>query len=251
MWMLCHLGWHASNRCQDGLRHGPCKQPRDLAQQGLRRVQRVHDSDEDKRVPLVAQAAIYLVGVIVIGALALWILPAVLSRHPSHGMTAAQTLMTVNDVRTVLVAFVVAAGAAGTLWFTGRSYALNREGHVTDRYTKAVGQLGDKSSPVRVGGVYALERIGHDSAKDRTTIIYVLGAFIRERSRDPEREERPPEDLLAGIRVAGRLLQRTDNVLLDLTEADLRNTDLSRLPRDRVILERAKLEGAKLPQQPS
>ena len=134
-----------------------------------------------KRVPLVAQAVIYLLGVILIGVLALWILPAVLTRHPSHGMTAAQTLTAVNDMRTALVAFVV---AAGTLWFTGHSYALNREGHVTDRYTKPVGQLGDDSSPVRVGGVYALERIGHDSAKDRTTIIYVLGAFIRERSRE-------------------------------------------------------------------
>jgi hypothetical protein len=69
------------------------------------------------------------------------------------------------------------------VWFTARTYALNREGQVTDRYTKAVGQLGADSSPVRVGGVYALERIGNDSDKDRTTIIYVLGAFIRERSK--------------------------------------------------------------------
>lgn len=203
-----------------------------------------------RQVPLAAQAVIYLLGVILIGALALWILSAALTRHPSHGMTAPQTLMAVNDARTVLVAFIVAAGAAGTLWFTGRSYALNREGHVTDRYTKAVGQLGDDSSPVRVGGVYALERIGHDSAKDRTTIIYVLGAFIRERSRVPERKERPPEDLIAGIRVAGRLLQRS-KVQLDLREADLRNTDLSRLLKEQVNLEGAKLEGAKLPEQPS
>ena len=39
--------------------------------------------------------------------------------------------------------------------FTSRSYRLNWEGHVTDRYTKAVSQLGDESSPVRIGGVYA------------------------------------------------------------------------------------------------
>jgi hypothetical protein len=75
-------------------------------------------------------------------------------------MTAAERLAAVNDVRTPLVAFLVTIGAAGTLWFTARSFTLNREGHVTDRYTKAVSQLGDESSPVRVGGVYALERIG-------------------------------------------------------------------------------------------
>jgi hypothetical protein len=134
-----------------------------------------------------------------------------------------------------------------TTALTLRALELTEQGQVTDRYTKAVGQLGDESSPVRVGGIYALERISHDSPKDRTTIIYVLGAFIRERSRVPEREERPPEDLLAGIRVAGRLLQRSD-VQLDLTETNLRNTDLSHLPSQQVILQGAVLEGAQLPQ---
>jgi hypothetical protein len=114
------------------------------------------------------------------------------------------------------------------------------------RHTKAVGQLGSRSSPVRVGGVYALERIGHDSAKDRTTIIYVLGAFIREQSRSPDRDRQPPEDVMAGIRVVGRLLPLAQ-VQLDLRGADLRNTDLSNLLEDQVLHEGANLEGAKLP----
>ena len=54
---------------------------------------------------------------------------------------------------------------------TLRALEVTEQGQVTDRYTKAVGQLGKESSPVRVGGVYALERIGHDSSRDRTTII--------------------------------------------------------------------------------
>src|SRR5438552_2428405 len=100
---------------------------------------------------------------------------------------------------------------------TLRAVELTEQGQVTDRYTKAVGQLGDGSSPVRVGGIYALERIGHDSSKDQTTIIYVLGAFIRERSRVPERDEHPPEDVMAGIRVVGRLLPLSE-VKLDRVE---------------------------------
>jgi hypothetical protein len=70
-------------------------------------------------------------------------------------MTAAEQLKAVNDVRTPLVGFVVLLGSAATLWFTARTYLLGREGQVTDRYTKAVGQLGDVQAPVRVGGVYA------------------------------------------------------------------------------------------------
>jgi hypothetical protein len=82
----------------------------------------------DKQVLLIVQAAIYILDVLVTGALALGILPAVLTRHPAHGMAPAQTLLAVNDVRTALVAFPVAAGAAGTLWFTGHGYGSTGKG---------------------------------------------------------------------------------------------------------------------------
>jgi hypothetical protein len=95
--------------------------------------------------------------------------------------------------------------------------------------------------------VYALERIAKDSAKDRTTIIYVLGVFIRERSRLPrEREDDPPEDVKAGIRVTARLL-RLSTVRLNLRDADLRNVDMSNMPMAQLQLEGADLRGAVLP----
>ncbi|MGH3218423.1 MAG: hypothetical protein ACRDPY_06785 [Streptosporangiaceae bacterium] len=36
---------------------------------------------------------------------------------------------------------------------------------MTDRYTKAIEQLGHDKLDVRIGGIYALERIARDSAK--------------------------------------------------------------------------------------
>ena len=126
---------------------------------------------------------------VALGVLVEWTLPALLTRHPSRGMTAAERLKAANDVRAPLVGFLVALGAAGTLWFTARTYRLNQDGHVTDRYTSAVGQLGDDSAHVRVGGIYALERIGNDSAKDRRTIVYVweLSFVTDQRRADPVR----------------------------------------------------------------
>jgi uncharacterized protein YjbI with pentapeptide repeats len=187
----------------------------------------------------------------VLAGLTLWILPALLTRQPSRGMTASERLKAVNDVRPPLVAFLIAVGTAGTLWFTSRTYVLSREGHVTDRYTKAVGQLGDETPAVRIGGVYALERIGNDSPKDRTTIIYVLGAFIRERSKIlRERQDEPSEDVKAGLRVVGRLLVGSD-ATLDLRGADLRNADLTSLPQSQVLLDGAKIQGAILPEAAS
>jgi hypothetical protein len=53
---------------------------------------------------------------------------------------------------------------------------------VTDRYTKAIEQPGSGKLDVRIGGIYALERIVHDSRWDHPTVLEVLAAFIREHS---------------------------------------------------------------------
>ena len=65
-----------------------------------------------------------------------------------------------------------------------RTHELTEQGQVTDRYTKAIEQLGSDKLDVRIGGIYALERIARDSAKDHPTVMEVLTAFIREHSRD-------------------------------------------------------------------
>ena len=74
--------------------------------------------------------------------------------------------------------------AAGALVFTARNFTLSREGQVTDRYTKAVEQLGSDKIDVRIGGIYALERIARDSARDHPTAMEVLTAFIRDHSHE-------------------------------------------------------------------
>jgi len=55
---------------------------------------------------------------------------------------------------------------------------------VADRYTKAIEQLGSDKFDVRIGGIYALERIARDSARDHPTVMDVLAAFIREHSHE-------------------------------------------------------------------
>ena len=44
---------------------------------------------------------------------------------------------------------------------------------------------------VRIGGIYALERIARDSARDHSTIMEVLAAFIREHSHEQWPPPRP------------------------------------------------------------
>jgi len=48
-----------------------------------------------------------------------------------------------------------------------RTHELTEQGQITDRYTKAVEQLGSDKLDVRIGGIYALERVAWDSAVRR------------------------------------------------------------------------------------
>jgi hypothetical protein len=67
---------------------------------------------------------------------------------------------------------------------TGRTLQTAQQGQITDRYTKAVDQLGSTDPAVRLGGIYALERLTHDSPSDQTTIMKVLVSYIRLHARD-------------------------------------------------------------------
>jgi hypothetical protein len=66
-----------------------------------------------------------------------------------------------------------------------RTLDVTRTEQVGDRYLRAVEQLGSDIREVRIGAIYALERVTVDSAKDQPTVVEVLAAFVRERSRGP------------------------------------------------------------------
>ena len=128
------------------------------------------------------------------------------------------------------------------------------EGHITDRFTKAIAQLGDTEMAIRLGGIYALERIAKDSEKDHGPIMEVLTAYVRENA--PRQAEAPqtapaplPTDLQAILTVLGRREttgknRGTDRLDLNhtrLTRADLRGAELGG-----VNLYEADLRGADL-----
>jgi uncharacterized protein YjbI with pentapeptide repeats len=53
------------------------------------------------------------------------------------------------------------------------------ERRVTELYTKAADQLGSDKAPVRLAGLYALERLAQDNPSQRQTIVNVLCAYLR------------------------------------------------------------------------
>lgn len=86
-----------------------------------------------------------------------------------------------------------------------RSVEAAQEGQITERFTRAVEQLGDESVSVRLGGIYALERISRDSERDHWTIMEVLSAYVRENA--PSRGKADitlGADIKAVLKVLGR-----------------------------------------------
>lgn len=53
------------------------------------------------------------------------------------------------------------------------------ERRITELYAAAVEQLGSEKAPVRLGGLYALERLAQDNPGHRQTVVEVLCAYLR------------------------------------------------------------------------
>lgn len=53
------------------------------------------------------------------------------------------------------------------------------ERRITELYAKGVEQLGADKAPVRLGGLYALERLAQDNPAHRQTVVNVICAYLR------------------------------------------------------------------------
>ena len=144
--------------------------------------------------------ALAVVGVAAVVAL-VWPITDLIAAHDVNLLTGSQRAMQMQSaretVRTQLLTLGAGLFAAGALVYTARNFTLSRrtfqlteQGQVTDRYTKAIEQLGSDKLDVRIGGIYALERVARDSARDHQTVMEVLAAFIRGHSS----EQWPPPE---------------------------------------------------------
>lgn len=88
------------------------------------------------------------------------------------------------------------------LCLTARTVYLTRETHLTDRLTKAVDQLGHERPEVRVGGVYALQRLANNSPIDRTMITNILRGYLVARAARTTQRPAPVAPIAPDIQTA-------------------------------------------------
>ncbi len=187
-----------------------------------------------------------------------------------------------NGIRTTFAQALGGAALLIGLFFTWRNLRISQEGQITDRFTKAINQLGESGPEklaIRLGGIYALERIARDSARDHWPIMEVLTAYVRENAPWPPKTRREPSthnspdngnsidelqsrqvlstDIQAILTVIGRRvsthetregepIQRLDLHCTDLHRADLLKADLRWATLMGANLTEALLHGADL-----
>jgi len=221
-------------------------------------------------------AVLVVVGLAVLAG-CVYVLPQMLVPHRSAASLAAVAdaakrleledagLEQRNDVRTTLLQGLAGAVVAVGLSLTWRQIRVNQEGQITERFNKAIDKaidhLGSDKLDLRLGGIYALQRIAKNSSADRDTIAEILTAFVRQRSpwppsqpgqyRDDFPVNRQPQlrtraaDIQAVLTVLGQGgFTREGAMALDLAAVDLRRALLPRARLDGANLIDARLQGA-------
>jgi uncharacterized protein YjbI with pentapeptide repeats len=178
---------------------------------------------------------------------------------------ARKTLAQILGGALVLVAF----------YQTWASTQVAQEGQITTRFTQAIEQLGatqeDKSGAavpqldMRVGAIYALERIGKDSPADYVATLDILSLYVRRHAGREASEaasstvtapapelcvdrprDQPPlrDDVQASLYVIGRRRSEAHSWFVDLSNTDLRGACLYRGNLTVVSLARSDLRHA-------
>jgi uncharacterized protein YjbI with pentapeptide repeats len=123
-------------------------------------------------------------GALVVLAVAAVVWFVLLHRYGSQG---AQVQL--DAIRTAGT-LVIGTGGAVALLLTARRQRYTElalvhtdrdatERRITELYTKAADQLGSEKAPVRLAGLYALERLAHSTVEHRQTIVDVICAYLR------------------------------------------------------------------------
>jgi hypothetical protein len=127
-------------------------------------------------------AGLAVAGFALLGPLASWLASV---GTPGY-LSPDQKIQAIDDARGRLLQVAAGIVAVGALFYNARNHTVSRRtyelaerGQVTDRYTKAVEQLASEAVQIRLGAIYALERIAYDSPSDHQTVMDVLCAFVR------------------------------------------------------------------------
>lgn len=145
----------------------------------------------------------------------------------AHELDRKDLIQAENSARATLVQTIGGAILLISLLFTWRTLhatlenlEVTQDKQITERFTKAVEQLGHEKLTIRIGGVYALERIACESNKDHWPIMEILTSYIRESSSQMRAEDgKTFRKVIATLtdRILNRATQVDEHAVLQLS----------------------------------
>lgn len=217
------------------------------------------------RISISIRWVVFLTPVIfVIGVIAAWIFSPI---------TLYTDWSKTEDLRNGTIIIGAILGFPILIWraiAADRSAKAAEHGNITERYVKAVEQLGSDNLFVRIGAIYGLERISIDSRSDYRHVMEILAAFVKSKLRlpadmtktkallarqKPKLKDVPARgaDVAAALMVIGRRKKTDhgDEPLLDLSMTNLdgallQGMNLRGITFFRAALSRAGLQGSDL-----
>lgn len=148
-----------------------------------------------KVILLVIKVIFLIIGFIILG-LIWWFLPMLAVYQFSSGITVAEMATLENQYRVTLTqafgGIAILYGvylswkriniAEDNLKATQKSLEISKQEQITERFTRAVDQLGREELEIRLGGIYALEKIANESEEYYSSVIEILTAYVRKNS---------------------------------------------------------------------
>ena len=165
---------------------------------------------------------------------------------------------TANAVlKQVKVADKTASAALKQAEIANENIELARDSQITDRFTKAIEQLGSDKIEVRLGAIYALSRLAKESEKDHESIMKIFASYIRENSKVEDYKESENVKIKEDIYTICSVLRPNENVhnidlsssylvYVNLNFAELSNANFVDANLSGANLANANLVGAKL-----
>ncbi|TCO65931.1 pentapeptide repeat-containing protein [Actinocrispum wychmicini] len=143
----------------------------------------VGEKDSDHRVLSTRTIVLWTIGLVLVAGLSVGLLLALLGSNDPRDAIRLDTIRTASNI-------VIGTGGAAALLLAARrqrSAELDlwkkdhdaTERRVTELYGKAADQLGSDKAPIRLAGLYALERLAQGNPAHRQTIVNLICAYLR------------------------------------------------------------------------
>lgn len=139
-------------------------------------------------------------GILLSVILLIWLPPWRVSHFEINNATVEADLE--NQYRATLAQILGGIAVGIGIYFAWGNLTTAREGQITERFTRAVDQLGSEKIGIRLGGIYSLERVSKESEKDYWSIMEILTAFVRENSPNTGIENRDVHGILKQKKVS-------------------------------------------------